>query len=91
MRPHTSESRQKILVLSQFHLHLGVGSLGALSENVKNQACAVENLHLQFFLHIRNLLGGEVIIENHQSHFVIFNKAGYLLEFTFSDKGTGIG
>ena len=42
--PHTREAGEQVLVLGQLHLHLGVGGLGALGEDVEDEVGAVHHL-----------------------------------------------
>ena len=71
--PHTGKAWQQILVLRQFHLHLGVGGLRTACENIENQAGAVEHLHLGFLLNVCDLLWRKVVVENHQVHLVLIH------------------
>ena len=43
--PHASESRQEILILCEFDLHLGIGGLCTLGKDVQNQIGSVKHLH----------------------------------------------
>ena len=89
--PHSRESRQKILILRQLHLHLCIGSLRTLGKNIENKAGAVEHLHFHLLLNVGNLLWGEVIVENHQPHLIFLNILRYLLKFALSHKCHAVG
>ncbi len=91
MGPHSGESGQQILILREFDLGLCVGGLCAFCKYVENQACAVENLHLKLALEVGDLLGGEVVIEYHESYFVFVDILLYLVKLSLSHIGARVG
>ena len=89
--PHSCQSREQILILRQLHLRLGRGGLCAAGEDVEDQARTVENLHLQFFLDVGNLLGGEVVVENHHPYVVFLDIFLDFSQFALPHECAGIG
>ena len=79
------QSRKHIAVLSQLHLSLGGSRLSTHGEYVKNERCAVENLHAQLLLNVAYLFGREFVVKDNHSHgafsilFVLYI-LGYLLQ-----------
>ena len=89
MGPKALQPGQHIAILGQFHLRLGVGRLGAHSEDVEDKRRAVENFHLQGLLDIAHLLGRELIVEDDHTDLSVFlflclDIGSYFLELAFS-------
>ncbi len=83
--PHAGEAREEVLVLSELDLGLSVGGLGATSENVEDEACAVEDLDLKLALDVEDLLGREVVVEDSHLDVVVFDILTDLVELTGTD------
>ncbi len=65
VRPHTGEPGQHVLIMSQFHLHLRIGSLGPLGENLQDQARPVDDVGaLDDLLDVALLGAGELVVED---------------------------
>ena len=62
MFPHAAEAGQDILVLGQFHLCPGLGSLCTAGEDVEDQVTAVNGFYLQGFFNIVDLRAAEFVI-----------------------------
>ena len=62
--PQALQTRQHVAMLRQFHLRLGLGSLGSHGEDVKDERGAVEDFHLQLLLNIAHLLGRQLVVED---------------------------
>lgn len=88
--PHARESREEVLVLSQFDLSLGMGGLGTTGEYVEDEACAVEDLDFEFALEVGDLLGGEVVIEYYHGDVVSLDVGDYFFQLAFTDEGVRI-
>ena len=91
MGPHASESWQQVLILCQFNLHLGIGSLGALGKDVEDEARAVERLDLDGFLDKGDLFGREVIIKDDEADVILLDIGHNFLEFSFAHIGGAVG
>ena len=68
VRPESLQSGQHIAMLCQFHLRLGLGCLCTHGEDIQNQRCAVQDLHLQFLLDVTDLLGTQFIVEDNHTY-----------------------
>ena len=84
--PQSLQTWKHISVLRQFHLSLGGSRLCTHGEYVKNERCAVENLHAQLLLDVAYLFGREFVVEDNHSHgafgiFLVLYILGYLLQF----------
>ena len=91
MGPHARQSRQQVLVLGQFDLHLGAGRLGTLGKDVEDEARAVERLDLDGFLDKGDLFGREVIIKDDEADVVLLDIGHNFLEFSFAHIGGAVG
>ena len=89
--PHTRQSRQQVLVLRQFDLHLGAGGLCALGKDVEDEARAVERLDLDGLLDEGNLLGREVVVKDDKADVVVLDKIDNFFEFALADVGRAVG
>ena len=67
--PQPLQAREHVAILGQLHLCLGVGGLGTHGENVENQRGTVQYLHFQHLFDIAQLLGTQLIVENHHAYF----------------------
>ena len=88
--PQTGQAGQHIFILSQFHLRFRMGCLCTSGEDIQNQIRTVQNLHLQLFLDITQLLGGKFVIEYHQPDLIFHHIFLYLLQLTGTYKGHGV-
>ena len=88
--PQTSQAGQHIFILRQFHLCLRMSSLCTTGEDIQDQIRTVQNLYLQLFLDITQLLGGKFVIEYHQPDLVFHHIFLYLLQLAGTDKGHGV-
>ena len=89
--PHTRQSWQQVLVLSQFDLHLGAGSLSPLGKDVQDEASAVQGLDLYRLLDKGNLLGREVVIKDDQADVVVLDIGHNFLKFALTHVAGAVG
>ncbi len=74
--------------MSQFHLHLRVGGLGPLGEDLQDQAGPVDDVAaLDELLDVALLRAGKLIVEDDVLDFVLFAVLLDFLEFARSDVG----
>ena len=71
MGPKALQAGQHVAVLRQLNLCLGLGGLGTHGENVENQTGTVQNLYLQFFLYVANLLRCKLVIKDDHTDFAV--------------------
>ena len=77
--PHTGEARKHVLIMSQFHLHLGVGCLGPLGKDFQDEAGPVDDIAaLDGLFDVSLLHPGEFIVEDDVFDLVL---AAVLLDF----------
>ena len=89
--PHTGQARKHVIVFGQFHLHLGVGSLGPLGEDFQDEAGAVDYYAvLQESLYIALLHTCEFVVEYAVAYAVGFAVFAYLLDLTASYIGCAV-
>ena len=67
-----------------------MSSLCTTGEDIQDQIRTVQNLYLQLFLDITQLLGGKFVIEYHQPDLVFHHIFLYLLQLAGTDKGHGV-
>lgn len=89
--PQPGESGQQILVLCQFYLTFGIGSLCPFGKNIENETGAVEYFHLQFPFDILYLFRRQVVIEDDHAYFVFFDVCFYFGQFSRPDESAGVG
>ena len=90
--PQSLQAGQHIAVLRQLHLGLGIGGLRPHGEDVEDERGAVEDFHLQHLLDVAQLLGRELVVEDHHAHHAVgillgLDVVAYLLEFAFAHIG----
>ena len=90
VRPHTGQARQKVLVLRQFHLQLALARLGALGENVEDQARAVEHAHAEFLLQHAHLRRGELIVKHREVAVVGDDEFAQLRHLALAEEGARV-
>ena len=89
--PHARQTRQQILVLGQFDLHLGTGCLGPFGKNVEDEARAVKCLDLYCLLDKGDLFGREVIIKDDEADVVLLDIGHNFLQFSLAHIGSAVG
>ena len=94
--PQSLQTRQHVSILRQLHLRLGIGGLSTHGKDVENQAGAIQNLYLEFFLDVAKLLGRQFVVKNHHTHFAFgfffrHNVAADFLQLSFSYIGYAAG
>jgi hypothetical protein len=62
--PAADQARGQVLQLGQFHLQLALVALGALGENVEDQAGAVEHPHIQALFQVALLGRRQRVVED---------------------------
>ena len=85
--PQTGQAGQHIFILRQFHLRLCMCCLRTPGEDIQNQIRTVQNLHLQLFLDVTQLLGGKFVVEYHQPDLIFHHIFLYFLQLAGTDKG----
>ena len=84
--PHAGEPWQHVLIMSQFHLHLRIGGLGSLGEDLQDQAGAVDDVAaLDELLDVALLRAGELIVEDDILDFVLLAVLLDFLKFARAD------
>ena len=92
VRPHAGKTGKKVLVLRQFHLGAGIGSLRPGGEDVEDEVGTVENLPSQLAFDVAQLSGGEFVVEDHYVHLRTVGEVGLdLLQFSGTDERAGVG
>ena len=89
--PQAGQAGQHITILRQLHLRLGVRRLRPTGEDVENQVGPVEDLDLKLLLDVTQLLGRQLIVEDHQADLVLLDISFDLLQFAGTDEGHRIG
>jgi hypothetical protein len=79
-----------VLELGEGDLELGLVGAGAGGEDVEDQLAAVEDFAVADFFEIAELVGGHVVIEDHDIGFVGFDALGDFLGLAVTDVGAGI-
>ena len=90
MAPHTDQPGQQIAVLGQLHLQAALLGFCPLSENIQDQAAAVQHLNAQQLRQHPLLGGGKVIVENDHGSTYIFNVKLHLRHLALPDEGARI-
>ena len=90
MAPHTDQPGQQIAVLGQLHLQAALLGFCPLSENIQDQAAAVQYLNAQQLRQHPLLGGGKVIVENDHGSTYIFNVKLHLRHLALPDEGARI-
>ena len=90
--PHASQTRQQIIILRQFHLHLRIGGLGPLGEDFQNETGSVYYYAvLEKTLDIALLHSCEFVIEDAVAYAVGFAVFPDFLDFAAADIGGSVG
>src|SRR5207248_5301663 len=64
--PAAHQARRQMLELGQLDLELAFGAVGALGEDVENEAHAIDHATIERALEIALLRAGERVIEDHE-------------------------
>ncbi len=72
--PHPSETRQKVLQLCQLDLQSALPTTRALSKNVEDQLCSIEDLAREEIFQVATLSRREFVIKNNRGHVLILTR-----------------
>lgn len=86
--PHAGQAWQQVLALRQFDLCFGIGRSSPLCENFEDQAGAVVYLAGKNLIEVADLRRAQLIVENHEIHFVLFDIGSDFGQFPFSHEGS---
>ena len=78
---------QQVAQLREFHLQLALAAAGARGENVEDQHGAVHHAHAAGVLHVADLRGAELAVEDQQIDLVGLAVRRDLLEHAGADAG----
>ena len=80
-----------MLELGQFHLQLTLVALGALGEDVEDQAGAVQHADIEALFQVALLGGGQRMIEDDDFELVVLHGQADLIRLAAADEVSGVG
>jgi len=91
VRPASHEAGGEVLKAREFDLQLALVAAGAGTEDLEDQAGAVEDLHAEVSLEVALLRRGQGLIEDHAMRLVERDDVFDLIGLSRTDKKGGVG
>ena len=89
--PHAGQARKQVLVLRQLHLQLTLAGAGTLSENIQNEARAVQDFDAQLLAQHPHLGGRELVVKNREIAVVCLDQFLHLPHLAVAQEAARFG
>ena len=89
--PHPRQPRQQVGQLGQLHLQLGLVGAGPGGEDVEDQLGPVHDPALELLLEVGALVGGELLVEDHEGGAGLAHQGPQFLDLPFPDQRRRVG